>query len=69
MLTESFSGIRGVYGKDLDEEVARKYAVAYAQFLKLTKQKPSVVVGMDTRPSSSQLKKQSQKNCCQTAAM
>jgi len=57
MIIESFSGIRGVYGKDINTEIARKYVVAYAQFLKLKKQKPTVVIGMDTRQSSPEIKK------------
>jgi phosphomannomutase len=57
MIVESFSGIRGVWGEDIDVEIARKYAAAYTQFLKLTKQKPTVVIGMDTRQSSPEIKK------------
>lgn len=52
-LVESFSGIRGIYGKDLNESVAIRYAHAYAQYLKnkTGKKAPTVVIGMDTRPS------------------
>lgn len=57
MIVESFSGIRGIYGNDLNIEIARKYANAFVKFLKLTKQKPTIVVGMDTRPSSEEIKK------------
>lgn len=51
MLVESFSGIRGVYGRDLKEEVARKYGYAFYSFLKPKK----IVIGMDTRHSGSSL--------------
>ena len=34
VLVESFSGIRGIYGKDLTESAAVKYAHAYLNFLK-----------------------------------
>ena len=53
MLVQSFSGVRGIYKKDLDENTARKYCQAYLQFL----QKDKVVIGCDTRPSSQSLKK------------
>lgn len=52
-LLESFSGIRGVYDKDLTEAIAVKYAYSYYSFLrdKSKKKNPTIVVGMDTRPS------------------
>jgi len=52
-LVESFSGIRGIYGKDLNESVAIRYAHAYSNFLrnKTKKKSPVIVIGMDTRPS------------------
>ena len=34
MLVQSFSGIRGVYGKDLTEDIARRYAYVFNEFLK-----------------------------------
>ena len=57
MLVQSFSGIRGVYGKDLTEDIARRYAYVFNEFLKKKKGKePLVVVGYDTRPSGESLK-------------
>lgn len=53
MLVESFSGIRGIYGKDLTDSIAAKYAWAYLSFLrdKSDKKTPAIVIGMDTRTS------------------
>ena len=52
-LVESFSGIRGIYGKDLTESIAIKYAYAYTTFLrkKTKKSNVTIVIGTDTRPS------------------
>src|SRR3989338_11611661 len=52
-LVESFSGISGIYGKDLNESAAIRYVHSYAMFLrnKTGKKNPAVVIGMDTRPS------------------
>lgn len=52
-LVESFSGIRGIYGKDLNEGIALKYAYSYLSFVraKTRKKAPTIVIGMDTRPS------------------
>jgi len=57
MLIRSFSGIRGVYGKDLDEAVVIKYCYSYLTLLrnKTKKNNPSIVIGMDTRPSGTKL--------------
>ena len=33
MLVQSFSGIRGVYGKDLTDDIARRYAYVFNSFL------------------------------------
>jgi len=58
MLVESFSGIRGVYNKDLTEDTARRYAYCYYSFLKeRTKNEPKIAVGTDTRQGSAELKK------------
>ena len=56
MLVESFSGVRGTYRKDLDENIAKRYAKAYIDFLLKAKSKPLIVIGRDTRPSSERLK-------------
>jgi len=58
MLTESFSGIRGLYKEDLTKEVIKGYSLAFSEFLKKAKKKPVVVIGMDTRPSSSTIKEE-----------
>ena len=57
-LVESFSGIRGIYGKDLNESVAVRYAYSYLSFVraKTKKKVPTLVIGMDTRPSGQKLK-------------
>lgn len=56
-LVESFSGIRGIYDKDLTESVAVMYAYSYYSFLKnkLKKTNPTIVIGMDTRQSGIKL--------------
>lgn len=56
-LVKSFSGIRGIYDKDLTESVAIRYAYAYYSFLKdkAKKNAPRIVIGMDTRPSGIKL--------------
>ena len=56
-LVESFSGIRGIYGKDLNESAAVKYAYSYLTFLrnKTKKKTPTIIIGMDTRPSGPRL--------------
>ena len=52
-LVESFSGVRGIYGKDFTESVAVRYAHSYLSFLrnKTGKNNITIVIGMDTRPS------------------
>ena len=56
-LMESFSGVRGIYDKDLTESVAVRYAYAYYSFLrnKTKKTNPTIVIGTDTRPSGLKL--------------
>ena len=56
-LMESISGIRGIYGKDLTESIAVRYAHAYYSFLrdKTKKNKLNIVIGIDTRPSGTKL--------------
>jgi phosphomannomutase/phosphoglucomutase len=57
MLVQSFSGIRGVYGKDLTDDIARRYAYVFNEFLrKKLGREPLIVVGMDTRVSGNSLK-------------
>src|SRR3989338_4182399 len=55
-LIESLSGIRGVYGKDLDDSVATRYGYAYAEFLRKRGKKIKVVIGRDTRESGEMLR-------------
>ncbi len=58
MLIQSFSGIRGVYGKDLTEDIARRYAYVFSLFLKKKiDREPLIVVGYDTRDSGDALRK------------
>ena len=56
-LVESFSGIRGIYGSDLTESTAIKYAHSFLNLVreKTKKKVPSIVLGMDTRPSGIKL--------------
>ncbi len=46
-LVESFSGVRGVFGEDVDLSLCRKYATALTELLGPGR----IVVGRDTRPS------------------
>ena len=56
-LVESFSGIRGIYDKDLTDSAAVRYAYSYNSFLKskTKKNNPTIVIGMDTRASGVKL--------------
>ena len=56
MLIESFSGVRGIYNKDLTLAIAQKYASAFLALLKQINPNPNIVIGMDTRSSSQELK-------------
>ena len=58
MLVESFSGIRGIYNKDINEQIIKNYTLSYINFLKKTKQYPKIILGMDTRPSSPIIKEE-----------
>lgn len=53
MLVESFSGIRGIYGTELDLDISEKYAYAYwLSFLKdVGKKKIKIIIGRDSRKS------------------
>jgi len=65
MLTESFSGIRGIFKKDITKEIIKNYALSYSIFLKKnessSQEKPLVILGMDTRPSSPVIKEDMKK--------
>lgn len=53
-LVESFSGIRGVWGESLTEDVCRRYGYAYGAWLRQNGHVETpivVVIGTDTRPS------------------
>src|SRR5690242_21084519 len=45
------SGIRGIVGKDLTEDVVARYAGAFGQWAKAGARRPLVVVGRDARES------------------
>ncbi|MHA1670465.1 MAG: hypothetical protein ACTSV5_07775 [Promethearchaeota archaeon] len=51
----TFSGIRGIVGRDLNSEIAKKIAIAFGSWLKGEKKK--VIIGRDTRPSGLQIEK------------
>src|SRR3989344_1927179 len=57
MLVQSFSGIRGIYDKELNENIARRYAYVFNNFLTKRNKNPLVVIGNDPRKSSEPLKK------------
>ncbi len=58
MLVESFSGIRGLAEEDLTEELIKNYSLAFAEYIKKQSIHPKIIIGMDTRPSGSRIKKQ-----------
>ncbi|MHA1344204.1 MAG: phosphoglucosamine mutase [Promethearchaeota archaeon] len=47
------SGIRGIFGKELTEEIAKKIAIAFGLWLK----EKEIIIGRDTRPSGVYLEK------------
>ncbi|MCJ7648465.1 MAG: hypothetical protein MUP85_07615 [Candidatus Lokiarchaeota archaeon] len=51
----TFSGIRGIVGRDLNVEIAKKIAIAFGSWLKGEIKK--VIIGRDTRPSGLQIEK------------
>jgi len=54
---QSFSGIRGIYNKDLTDGIARRYAYVFNEFLKKKlKREPLIALGYDTRASNKALK-------------
>jgi len=56
-LVESFSGVRGIYGRSLNEKLAAVYAKAYLHHIVSEAGKaPKLVIGTDTRPSGDSLK-------------
>jgi len=61
MVVESFSGIRGIYKKDLTDEFIKKYSLAYSHFIIKQKKNKKIVIGMDTRPSGPHIKEEMKK--------
>lgn len=57
MLIETFSGIRGIYGENLTEDTAKRYAYGFYKLLSKKRDNISIVIGTDTRPSCNLLKK------------
>lgn len=56
MLIESFSGIRGLYKEDITGEVIVNYTLSFLNFLKKKNKSLKIVLGMDTRSSSTTIK-------------
>jgi phosphomannomutase / phosphoglucomutase len=56
-IVESFSGIRGIYGTELTDSIAKTYVYSYFLYLKKLNpgKKLKIVIGMDTRPSGKQV--------------
>jgi phosphomannomutase/phosphoglucomutase len=59
VLIESFSGIRGIYEKEITKEIIEKYSLAYISLLnkKYPNKKLKVVIGRDTRKSGKEILK------------
>ena len=51
----TFSGIRGIYGKDLNFDVARKIAISFGEWFSGFNKK--IIIGRDTRPSGEIIQK------------
>ena len=51
----TFSGIRGIFGKDLNFDVAKKIAISFAKWF--TGEDKKIIIGRDTRPSGDVIKK------------
>ena len=51
----TFSGIRGIAGRDINAKIAKKIAIAFGSWLKGEIKK--VIIGRDTRPSGLQIEK------------
>ncbi|MFA5855976.1 MAG: hypothetical protein WC867_01355 [Candidatus Pacearchaeota archaeon] len=54
-LVESFSGIRGIYGLELNRDVVKKYGYSYIEFIKKRNQNPKIVIGRDSRHSGEEI--------------
>lgn len=54
-LSESFSGIRGIYGKSINEDFAYKYALSYCRLF--LDRNSTLIIGGDSRSSTPSLKK------------
>ena len=54
-LVETFSGIRGIFGKGINPDLAYKYALSYCQLFK--NKNSTLVIGSDSRTSTPVLKK------------
>lgn len=52
-MIESFSGVRGIYGKDIDADIVSRYAEAFCTHMKKQIKRPlKLIVARDTRPSA-----------------
>jgi phosphomannomutase len=54
-LIVSYSGIRGVAGESLTEEVVGRYARAFGAIVTQRHPSPTILLGRDTRPSGAAL--------------
>ncbi|MFW9949201.1 MAG: hypothetical protein ACFFKA_03625, partial [Candidatus Thorarchaeota archaeon] len=50
----TFSGIRGIFGKDLNFDIAKKIAISFGQWF--TGAEKKIIIGRDTRPSGEIIK-------------
>lgn len=51
----TFSGIRGIFGKDLNFDIAKKIAISFGEWFDGEEKK--IIIGQDTRPSGEIIKK------------
>jgi phosphomannomutase len=58
MLVQSISGIRGIYGTDLDLGIVNRYAHAFYKLLLHRVAKPIIVIGRDTRISGAEIRQE-----------
>src|SRR3990172_7832487 len=51
----SYSGIRGIAGESLTEEVALRFGRAFGRMVERRHASPTILLGRDTRPSGGEL--------------
>jgi phosphomannomutase/phosphoglucomutase len=58
MLVQSISGIRGIFGEDINPGLVRRFALAYYQAINKKTSTLRIVIGTDTRSSAEKIKRE-----------